>query len=611
MSAEGFVSELIRRNVVRVAGVYGVVGWLLAQLSAFFENAFSLPSWFDGLIAGLLILAFPIALLLAWAADLSPQGLRRAPLAEPLWTRRALWPEFTILAALAVLIGVTAAPRTASPPSGEAIALSDPRGPTEKSIAVLPFSDFSEADDGWFADGLTEEILNSLARTPDLLVASRTSSFAYKDSAENLPAIASSLGVAHVLEGSVRRAGDRLRITAQLIRASDGFHLWSETYDRPVADVIDIQEDIAIEIASALETAMNPEALGAMVSSGTRSVAAYEAFLEGQALYARAMVTLSDEDWSRAREAFVRSARLDPQFAAAHFEAGLSWANTVNPAASSGDDRVDALTALDEASRYFEAAITLSDDPVRTLRYRAERASLLGALREAAGELEAYLERIPNDIQARFDLVELYQYLGAPAEAQVHLEQMEARAQPTGEHLNLLIQGYQWSSETPRAAELARRALTDGSRNAGLLYQAHRSLLWAGDIEGAGQVFERYIRLPDVQDDWTRFIPEMRQACAEGDRARAERAAAELAAIGETSGLWHAYSLLRRDDEIFALLQDLDRTAPPFPLIGFLIYPHFDPEPYPGLQALIERERIDPPRGEPIPFACPPAEIAQ
>ncbi len=145
----------------------------------------------------------------------------------------------------------------------------------DKSIAVLPFEDFSpDSDYAWFADGLTEEILNSLARAPDLLVASRTSSFAFRGTTMDVPAIGAQLGVAHILEGSVRRSGDRLRVTAQLIRAADDKHLWSENFDGSSEDSIEIQERIAIEIANALETAMDPEELAKMMSAGTRSVEA-------------------------------------------------------------------------------------------------------------------------------------------------------------------------------------------------------------------------------------------------------------------------------------------------------------------------------------------------
>ena len=188
--------------------------------------------------------------------------------------RRTL--DYVIIAALVIALGYTWWSRqpveAPAPQSTQAVVSEEDdveqKAPDLRSIAVLPFVNMSsDQAQEWFSDGLTEEILNALARTPDLLVAARTSSFKYKNSDEDVPTIAAALGVAHILEGSVRSSRDRLRVTAQLIRASDGFHLWSQTYDRQPEDVIRIQEDIAVEIAKALETAMDPEALARMVSS--------------------------------------------------------------------------------------------------------------------------------------------------------------------------------------------------------------------------------------------------------------------------------------------------------------------------------------------------------
>ncbi len=185
-----------------------------------------------------------------------------------------------------------------------------------RTIAVLPFLNMSSDDEqAWFADGLTEEILNSLARTPDLLVSARTSSFAYKGTTKDISTIAQELGVNHILEGSVRRGGDRLRVTAQLIRAEDGFHLWSQTYDRTLDDVIQIQEEVAVEIARALKTAMDPEALAKMMSAGTSSVPAFEAYLEGLAYGISSGTTGDVYEYLSASQAFERAIGIDPTFA--------------------------------------------------------------------------------------------------------------------------------------------------------------------------------------------------------------------------------------------------------------------------------------------------------
>ncbi|MCH7538344.1 MAG: hypothetical protein IID57_10885 [Proteobacteria bacterium] len=212
-------------------------------------------------LAALLLLGFPFACLFAWAFEMTPEGVKKTAEVDRSTsithsTGRKL--DFVIIGALVVALGYFVWERQELGEPSVEVAL-------DKSIAVLPFVNLSSDEEHeWFADGLTEEILNSLARTPDLLVASRTSSFQYKGQNTNVSEIAAALGVAHILEGSVRRSGNRLRVTAQLIRAHDGFHLWN-----------------------ALKTAMDPEALQKMVSSGTAPVAAYEAYLEGLALEGR------------------------------------------------------------------------------------------------------------------------------------------------------------------------------------------------------------------------------------------------------------------------------------------------------------------------------------
>jgi TolB-like protein len=257
-------AELKRRNVVRVGIAYMVLGWVALQVGDILFDMFEAPVWVGKTFAGLLLLGLPFALLFAWAFEMTPEGVKKTAEVDASdsithSTGRTL--NYVIIAALVVALGYSMWSNKATDIPVDDVAV-------DRSIAVLPFVNMSsDKEQEWFADGLTEEILNSLARTPDLLVASRTSSFQYKGQNQDISAIATALGVAHILEGSVRRGGDRLRVTAQLIRANDGFHLWSETFDRKPKDVIAIQEDVAFEIANALKTAMDPAALKKMVSS--------------------------------------------------------------------------------------------------------------------------------------------------------------------------------------------------------------------------------------------------------------------------------------------------------------------------------------------------------
>ncbi|WP_417490480.1 tetratricopeptide repeat protein [Maricaulis sp.] len=282
------IGELLRRHVLRVAAAYLITGWLIMQIVSVMTPALNLPDWVDGFFAVLLIAGFPLALLLAWAFEMTPEGVKltaAVPDGESIAPNTGRKLDFAIVAALAVMIAFIAwqqlAPRDAAPASTAAANAAD------ASVAVLPFIDLSAAgDQEYFSDGISEEILNVLVRIPGLGVAGRTSSFAFKGRNEDLREIGEALGVNHVLEGSVRRSGSRLRITAQLIRSSDGFHIWSETYDREIADIFDIQDEIAGAVAGELAISLGidwqPQA-----HDRTSDIEAYELYLQARQLYFR------------------------------------------------------------------------------------------------------------------------------------------------------------------------------------------------------------------------------------------------------------------------------------------------------------------------------------
>ncbi len=272
-----FLAELKRRKVLRVVGAYAVVAWGVLQVIDKLFPALQLPQWTITFVAILLLIGLPITAIITWAFEITPEGIRRTS-TEPgaLAGVRGSWIETTLLIAIVVAVGISfeqlrervAAPDTAAqtataPATDKSVATSTPN-----SIAVLPFTSFSEdADSNYFADGLTEELINDLAHIPGMKVSGRTSSFYFKNRNEDLREIGRTLGVAQVLEGSVRRAGDKLRITVQLISTSDGFHLWSQTYDRQMDDIFAIQDDVAMNVASVLEMKIaeqhrdNPDAM--------------------------------------------------------------------------------------------------------------------------------------------------------------------------------------------------------------------------------------------------------------------------------------------------------------------------------------------------------------
>ena len=252
-------SELRRRNVFKVAVAYAVVAWLIAQVIAVVHVPLHLPGWFGTAIIVFLVAGFPIAILFAWAYELTPEGLKpthtldRSESIAHLTGRKL---DFIIIAVLVLAVGVLVMdnyilvdePELAIAESTQQLEpVSDaPEVDVEKSIAVLPFVNMSgDPEQEYFSDGISEEILHALVGVPNLRVAARTSAFSFKGKDVDIRAVGGTLNVNHVLEGSVRKSDNRLRITAQLIKVDDGFHLWSETYERELTDIFAIQEEIA------------------------------------------------------------------------------------------------------------------------------------------------------------------------------------------------------------------------------------------------------------------------------------------------------------------------------------------------------------------------------
>jgi TolB-like protein/Tfp pilus assembly protein PilF len=288
VNPKNFFAELKRRNVYKVAIAYGVVAWLLMQIASQIFPFFEIPNWAVRLVVLLLVIGFPVALILAWAFELTPEGIKRTEDVDAVGQRPrgGAWVYIVLIgAALSVglfFFGRYTASRAALPGAGR------PGGPSipEKSVAVLPFVNMSsDKENDYFVDGLTEEILNRVAQINELKVPGRTSSFVFKDKNADLRQVGASLGVAHVLEGSARKAGDRLRIITQLVRTSDGYHLWSQSYDRKLDDVFAIQEEIAHAIADALSLELKLRS--ERTQQPTRDVVAYNNYLEALSLITR------------------------------------------------------------------------------------------------------------------------------------------------------------------------------------------------------------------------------------------------------------------------------------------------------------------------------------
>lgn len=305
--------ELKRRNVFRVAFAYLAVAWLVLQAADIVLDNIAAPDWLMQALMFFMVAGFPVAALFAWAFEMTPEGIKK----EAEVDRSVSITQNTGKKLNRIIIGVLAAAVVFL--LADKFVLVDEQtaiGSTEQSVAVLPFVAMSRGpDDEYFADGLTEEILNSLTRLPELLVTARTSSFHFKGQDLPVPEIAAKLGVAHIVEGSVRRDGDRLRVTAQLIRAEDGFHLWSENYDRDSQDTFGVQTDIAEKIASALDVVLDEKQRAQMLETGVRNPEAFVAFQKGIELFNQAHGSATMlESLQEANIWFDRAIQLEPEF---------------------------------------------------------------------------------------------------------------------------------------------------------------------------------------------------------------------------------------------------------------------------------------------------------
>ncbi len=305
----GFFEELQRRKVYRVAAAYIIAAGFIIQIGSAVLPAWELPNWTLRLVIVLLLVGFPVALILAWAYDVTPQGIQATP--APSGTHRGR--NVIALTAIGLAISAVAGFFLFSRASGRSV---------DKSIAVLPFQSLSdEKENAYFADGMQDDILTNLSKIGDLKVISRMSVMSYRgDAVRNAREIGKALGVATLLEGSVRRAGNRVRVSVQLINANNDEHIWAEDYDRDLTDVFAIQTDLAQKIASALQAKLSPNEKARLDQRPTQNPDAYLLFVQAHD-YANRPDMFRDTSL-KAEQLFEQATKLDPNFAAAF--AGLS-----------------------------------------------------------------------------------------------------------------------------------------------------------------------------------------------------------------------------------------------------------------------------------------------
>jgi TolB-like protein/Tfp pilus assembly protein PilF len=387
-------AELKRRKVLRVAGAYLVVGWLLIQVTATVLPQFDVPAWAPRMVTLLVTLGFPIALVMAWALDVTPEGVRVDA------SSAGSKPLIAVAVALVVLaLGWYFRGHAAHTAQTTAAVAAAPAAPIaitapQKSIAVLAFTDLSpEHNQEYFSDGMAEEILNALAQVKDMKVAGRTSSFFYKGRNEDLRTIGKALDVANVLEGSVRKQGDKVRITAQLIRSEDGFHLWSESYDGDLKDVFALQEKIARAITDQLQVVLEGEQKTRLVAKATDNPEAYSLYLQATSIFDR-------RDSPRYPDAIAdleQAIKLDPKYARAHSRLAALYV------VQSSYNDVAVTETHEQVMEHARAALAL--DPTLAEPHAAMGASwgLLanGHLKERE-EFEQALRLDPDDVTSNF-----------------------------------------------------------------------------------------------------------------------------------------------------------------------------------------------------------------
>jgi adenylate cyclase len=339
------IAELKRRKVFKVGGAYLVVGWLLIQVAATVAPQLNLPEWVPRLVTFIILLGFPITMVLAWVFDVTPEGVKLDTNANG---SKRIFAVAAVLAVLAVGWYFRGQPAFRKGEVVPKLVVASVASVDPHSIAVLPFLDMSQAkDQEYFSDGLSEQLLNQLAQIPQLRVIARTSSFSFKGKEVDIATIAKTLNVANVLEGSVRKSGNTVRITAQLIRTADSTHLWSQTYDRELTDIFKVQDEIADAIANALELKITGHEV-ATSNAGSANPAAYDAYLQGRAYVAKRYL----ENLDQAIAAFDRAIALEPGYSAAY--SGRAFAQLLRPLWGAPDFDASFTRARDSANKALQ-----------------------------------------------------------------------------------------------------------------------------------------------------------------------------------------------------------------------------------------------------------------
>ena len=462
--SRSFLTELKRRNVIRTAGLYAVGAWLIVQVTGTILPMFGAPEWLPRSVVVLLAVGLLPVLVFSWVYELTPEGLKRERDVERDESithetgqrmNRAIFVLLLLAIGCFVLDRFVLTPRRESAAAQTGPSESKPGSAPENSIAVLPLANASgDKDQQYFSDGLSEGLIVTLSRLQGLKVIGRNSAFQFRDSKDDSKTIGMKLGVAHLLEGSVQHAGDAVRISAELINATDGSTLWSERYDRPYRDLFALQDEITTAVASALKARLLPQPNAPMQSDRPPSgnLEAYAAYLQGKFFSARS----GEADFRKAIELYAQATKADPRFA-------LAWADQSRAAVSLAAAFLDGAAAQEMYARGRSAVDTaLKLDPDLAAGYAAQSFLLLSADLDWTGAEHAARRAVqlaPNDGQAKADLSRDLAALGQ-IEPAIELMQQSLATDPLDARShNWLAQYLRALGRLDEAAAAARKAI--------------------------------------------------------------------------------------------------------------------------------------------------------
>jgi TolB-like protein/tetratricopeptide (TPR) repeat protein len=532
MNPRSFFSELKRRNVYKVAVAYAVVAWLLIQAASIFLPAFDAPPWVMKIFIIVIIFGFPVALIFSWAFEITPEGIKLESEIEPNKSIKRRTGRKIVAVTIAVAVvaaglfvyqmvgrdhSLLAAARARrsnveTAVGGRAPAAAGSLPIPNKSIAVLPFLNLSaDKNDEYLSDGMTEELLNVLTKVKSLHVPGRSSSFAFKGKNEEdiFRKVGEQLHVTAVLEGSVRKAGDKLRITAQLINVADGFHLWSETYDGDMKDILAVQSDVAKRVVQALQVQLGIDEARALAKKPTEDPEAHRLYLLGRYHFAK----FTRAGWNNAIRSFEQALQVDPSFA-------LAYCGLADTYGWAGGQTLPAREAWAKEMEFAQKGLAL--DPNLAEAHLSMGTALFSVLGPYASEkeLDRAVELNPNQPLIYDQYGWTFSEMGRFDEA-IAAEKKALELDPLSTFLNTDLAFFlYWARRYDEALVQIRKTLELDPNNGFAQSILGWCLIWKGNKADAIAAFQKATTLDDLS--W--YISSLGYAHAiAGDRAKAEQ----------------------------------------------------------------------------------------